>query len=267
MELFKRELSPLTAQAWAEIDNVAKDVLVSNLSARHFVDVDGPKGWDFASVNLGRLDIPKGQDDKSVRYGVHAVQPLVETRLSFDLNVMELDNLDRGAKDVDLDALEDAAKKMAQFEEDTIYNGFEAGGIKGLLQSVELPALKYKAKDPATFLEALLKGVTQFKKDGIEGPYALVVNPEVYGTLVKETKGFPFAKQVEGLIDGGVVDSFRVKDALLVSTRGGDFELTIGQDMGIGYQGQAGLDVTLFMAESFTFRVIEPRAIQVFEGK
>jgi uncharacterized linocin/CFP29 family protein len=47
---------------------------------------------------------------------------------------------------------------------------------------------------------------------------------------------------------------------VLLSTRGGDYELTVGQDLSIGYASHDRTDVELFLTESFTFRVLEEKA-------
>jgi uncharacterized linocin/CFP29 family protein len=47
---------------------------------------------------------------------------------------------------------------------------------------------------------------------------------------------------------------------VLVSTRGGDYELTVGQDLSIGYTAHDRTEVELFLTESFTFRVLEAKA-------
>jgi len=59
---------------------------------------------------------------------------MIEIRKPFELDIWELDNLERGAKDVNLSPCESATKEMAFFEEGTIYQGFEpalkmVGGI------------------------------------------------------------------------------------------------------------------------------------------
>jgi uncharacterized linocin/CFP29 family protein len=48
--------------------------------------------------------------------------------------------------------------------------------------------------------------------------------------------------------------------AVLLSTRGGDYELTVGQDLSVGYAIHDRADVELFLTESFTFRVLEEKA-------
>jgi len=46
----------------------------------------------------------------------------------------------------------------------------------------------------------------------------------------------------------------------LLSVRGGDYELHVGQDWSVGYLGHDRQTVELFLTESFTFRVLEPAA-------
>ena len=48
--------------------------------------------------------------------------------------------------------------------------------------------------------------------------------------------------------------------AYVISKRGGDFELTIGQDVSIGYDSHTADVVNLYFIESFTFLVYTPEA-------
>ncbi len=47
---------------------------------------------------------------------------------------------------------------------------------------------------------------------------------------------------------------------VLLSVRRGDFALTVGQDLSIGYAFHEKHKVELYLTESFTFRVLEPAA-------
>jgi uncharacterized linocin/CFP29 family protein len=47
---------------------------------------------------------------------------------------------------------------------------------------------------------------------------------------------------------------------LLLSSRGGDFRLTVGQDLALGYTAHDVEGVDLYLTESFTFRVLEAAA-------
>jgi uncharacterized linocin/CFP29 family protein len=52
---------------------------------------------------------------------------------------------------------------------------------------------------------------------------------------------------------------------MLVSARGGDYELTIGQDFSVGYQSHSSTEVNFYITESFAFRVITPESIVPFK--
>jgi uncharacterized linocin/CFP29 family protein len=45
-----------------------------------------------------------------------------------------------------------------------------------------------------------------------------------------------------------------------MSTRGGDFELCVGQDFSIGYLEHNAKKVRLYLVESVAFRVLTPEA-------
>jgi hypothetical protein len=47
-------------------------------------------------------------------------------------------------------------------------------------------------------------------------------------------------------------------EAYMISQLGGDLELIFGQDLSTGYEKHGQTSVTLYIAESFTFRILEP---------
>jgi len=55
--------------------------------------------------------------------------------------------------------------------------------------------------------------------------------------------------------------------AVLLSHRGGDFQLTVGQDLSIGYTGHDKETVHLYLTESFTFRVLDRTAAVYLKPK
>ena len=54
-----------------------------------------------------------------------------------------------------------------------------------------------------------------------------------------------------------------VQGGIVLSLRGGDFILDSGQDLSIGYLDHSATSVTLYLEESFSFRVLEPTAAVV----
>jgi uncharacterized linocin/CFP29 family protein len=266
MDILKRNLAPITSEAWAEIDDQATKILTNELSARKVVDLDGPHGWDHSAVTLGRLTPLKQNIDSPVEAGVRTVRPLIEVRVPFSLDVQEIDNIVRGAQDIDLEPLESAARALAKFEETAVYYGFSEAGIKGLVETTPYNRLTL-ADDAEQILEQVNHGLTQLMGKSIEGPYALVASPELWLKLSSHVKGYPLKTHLESLLGGPVVVSPYVCEAFIVSMRGGDMALTVGQDIGIGYGGSDGKMVHLFFVESFTFGVYEPASTLVLDCK
>lgn len=262
MDMLKRNLAPITKEAWSEIDETAIDVLKANLSARKAVNLEGPKGWNYTVVPDGRLDLIEDKDE--VKTGVYKSTPLVEARVSFTLNRWELDNIIRGAKDIELDSLEEAVEKIALFEENAIYNGYEKGHIKGLKASSENETLDF-GSDAKEILEMIAKGTIVLKDAFAEKPYNLIVGEEAWNRIHRESSNYPLIKQIEKLIDGKVLYSKVVDGAFLIPEDHEDLEMTLGQDFSIGYESHDEKTVRLFITESFTFRVLDPALIVNFK--
>jgi uncharacterized linocin/CFP29 family protein len=263
MDILRKSFAPISNEAWEFINEEAKNILTSKLSARHFVGVDGPKGINFASVAVGELDVPVKQSKTDVQYGVHKVLPLIEARIPFSLDIWELDNLARGSEDVNVDSLHEAAQKIAAFEETAIYNGFAKANIKGLLQESEHPKMKIGAIDE--MMKVLTKALYVFKNEGIEGNFNLVVSEDLFAEINAQVKGYPLKRHIQETIGGKIIVTDKIKGALLLADDEEAFKLTIGQDLSIGYEAHDQKKVHLYFTESFTFQVLDPAAIIVFE--
>lgn len=257
-DVLNRSLAPISDAAWDEIDETAKMRLSSQLSARAVFDVIGPNGMDFAAVNTGRL--VGGKKQKGLRWGLREVLPLLEVRVPFELKLDEVENLSRGAKDVDWEPLEDAARQIAGFEEDVVYNGVSGCDVKGVIAAAQ-PKPVSLPSSVETYPQTIGEALHALRLSGVQGPYDLVLGTKAYKVLNNTLQsGETYFTALEHLIGGSIHWSPALTGGLLVSTRGGDFELTIGQDLAIGYNATNGDSVEFFFIETFVFRVLEPRA-------
>ena len=253
MDLFKKGLAPIPTEGWEEINDRAEEVITSQLSARKVLHVEGPFGLEKASVNTGRLKTTKTKG--TVQSALYDVIPLIESRTSFTLSRWELDNILRGEKDAELDNLEEAAEKIALFEEDAIYNGNKDAGIKGLKA---LAAHKLSFTNNANEnLQAIAEGLLKLKDAYTEGPYYLIVGDEVFKALNQVYDGRLLINTVQQLIGGEVIRSRVLEGALLLPYDHDDLELTIGQDYSVGYETHTNEDVKLFIMNAFTFRCMD----------
>lgn len=265
-DVFRKSMAPIGDDAWAEIEAQAGLTLRGNLALRGLVDVNGPHGLQLAAINTGRLEKTHHNAKDGIAWSARASLPLIEVRTPFRLDRADLDSLARGASDPDLEALEDAARRMAVFEENVLLNGLPDAGIEGLVKASSHTPVAVKDRGAESLLAAIADGILALEQAGINGPYALALDDAWYQTLrIGKPGGYPIAKQAAALLAGGIRWSPAVKGGLLLSRRGGDFEMTLGQDMTIGYEEHDAESVTLYLLESFTFRAIEPAAAVVLK--
>jgi uncharacterized linocin/CFP29 family protein len=261
VDLLKRNLAPILPDAWKLIDAEAARVLRLLLAGRKIVDFKGPSGWAYAAVNTGKLKILNAEPAASVGMGIREVQPLVEVRVPIKLAIMDLDTVARGAEDPDLQAVVTAAEKIALVEDNAIFNGLPSAGIKGILEASPHPTCPL----PPNVLDlpkAILDAREILRRAGVDGPYVLVLGAALHEQVLAATdEGHSLAKRIEQqIVDRPIVRAEAVKGAALLSLRGGDYELHVGQDLSIGYAYHSKDEVELYLTESFTFRVLEPAA-------
>ena len=260
MDLLKRKKAPITDEAWEQVDDEARRVLKLHLAGRKIVDFSGPHGWKLGGVNTGRLG-PISKGVEGVSYAVRVVQPLVEVRVPFTMKSAELDYAARGADDLDLDPVIATAETVAHAEDTAIFHGFEAADITGIIE-----ASPHKPIAVGTILDwpkAVVAGLEVLRAAGINGPYALALGLQAYDELDADSEdGYPLRRRfAETLPDVSLVWAPALQGgAVLLSARGGDYELTVGQDLSIGYAVHDRTEVELYLTESFTFRVLEEKA-------
>jgi uncharacterized linocin/CFP29 family protein len=258
MDLLKRNLAPITPEAWKQIDDEAKRVLRLHLAGRKLVDVDGPYGWRHGAVNTGRLEI-RHDGGLGVPWGVREVAPLIELRLPFELSILELDCAARGAV-LDLEPVVKAAEHVAHAEDEAIFNGFKAAGILGIIPASPHAAIAIPP-NYAEYPSVVVEATELLRRGGVDGPYGLALGPKCYAGLAQAAEdGYPIRERVARVLDGPIVWAPAVDGAVVLSTRGGDFQLTVGQDLSIGYAAHDKDTVALYLTESFTFRVLERAA-------
>lgn len=256
-----RELAPVPSAAWTEIDTEARRTLKGSLAARRLVDFTGPLGLEAAAVNVGRTRKLAAGPLDGVEARLRAVQPLVELRVPFELARAELDAIARGAKDPDLEPVRKAAYQIALAEDRVVFHGYPAADVAGVFDKAEQGTLTL-TDDYFQYHNVVAEAVDRLATSGIAGPYAIALGPRCFAGLNKTMSpaGFPLLEYVKRLLDGPIVSAPGISGAVVLSQRGGDFELVVGQDFSIGYLDHSATTVRLYVQESLTFRVLAAEA-------
>lgn len=262
MNNLHRELAPISDAAWAQIEEEAKRTLKRYLAGRRVVDVPAPGGVGLSAVGTGHLrTIPPPAEGIVARQ--REVKPLAELRAPFELSRDAIDDVERGATDADWQPVKDAAQKLAFAEDGAIFDGYGGAGIEGIRKATSNPIMKLPA-DVRDYPDVIAQALSQLRLVGVNGPYAALLGREAY-TLLAETSdhGYPVIEHVKRLVDDQILWAPAAAGAFVLTTRGGDFELAIGQDVSIGYSSHSDTAVRLYLQETFTFRVLTSEAAVV----
>lgn len=247
-----RELAPISDEAWEQIEEEASRTLKRYLGARRMVDVHGPKGYDFSAVGTGHTTgTPSFCEGLEVLR--RDVKPLIELRVPFQLTRRAIDDVERGSNDSDWQPLKDAAKTIAFAEDHAVFEGYGDAAIQGLLHTSSNPTMSLPG-NLDDYPETIAAAVNQLRLAGVNGPYALLLGEEPYTALTGGSEdGYPLLKHIQRLVDKEIAWSPAIKGGVVATTRGGDFDLYLGQDVSIGYLSHSADSVTLYLQETLTY--------------
>jgi uncharacterized linocin/CFP29 family protein len=256
-----REHAPISDSAWQLLDDEARTKLTVSLGARAVVDFTGPHGWGHSATSLGRVETIAGRGMDDVEISRRIVMPVCELRADFQVARAELANHDRGAVDIDLDDLQEAALRIASAENLAVFHGTDAAGIVGLTAASQHSPIP-RVANFEDYPSRVAKAVETLLRGGVGGPFALALGPSDYTAVIEtaENGGFPMADHIRSIIGGPLVWAPGVRGAVVASTRGGDFLFESGQDLSIGYHSHNDTVVNLYLQESFSFSVATPEA-------
>ena len=259
MNNLHRELAPISEAAWADLEEETSRTLKRYLAARRVVDVSGPGGVALSAVGTGHLrniDAP----GRGILARQREVKALVELRVPFELDRQQIDDVERGAGDSDWQPGKDAARELAFAEDRAIFDGYSAAGIQGIRQGTSNPQITLPA-DVRQYPDAIAQALTQLRLVGVNGPYSVLLSADAY-TGLSETSdhGYPVLEHVKRLVDGEIIWAPAIAGAFVLTTRGGDFDFHIGQDISIGYLSHTDAAVRLYLQETFTFLLLTTEA-------
>jgi len=254
-----RKLAPISDAAWEQIEEETTRTLKRYLAGRRVIDVPTPTGVGLSAVATGHLmSITPPAEDIIARQ--REVKTLVELRVPFELTRQAIDDVERGSDDSDWQPAKDAARKIAFAEDRAIFNGYREANIQGIREGTSNSVMTLPA-DVRNYPDAVAQALSQLRLVGVNGPYSILLGANAYTELAEtRDQGHPVLEHVKRLVDGNIIWAPAIEGAFVLTTRGGDFELNIGQDVSIGYLSHTDAVVRLYLEESFTFRLLTSEA-------
>jgi len=141
-----------------------------------------------------------------------------------------------------------------------IFEGYAAAGIDGIRKASSNPPVALPA-DVTEYPTAFAQAVSQLRQAGVDGPYSAALSADAY-TAVSETSdhGYPVIEHIKRLLTGEIIWAPAIGGAFVLTTRGGDFSLHLGEDLAIGYLSHTDTEVRLYLEETLTFLVLTTEA-------
>jgi uncharacterized linocin/CFP29 family protein len=259
MNNLHRELAPISDAAWADIEEETTRTLKRYLAGRRVVDVHGPGGVGLSAVGTGHLKTIAAPGD-GVLARQREVKALVELRVPFELDRQQIDGVERGSSDSDWQPAKEAARKIAYAEDRAIFEGYAGAGIGGIRQGTSNPIMTLPA-DVRQYPDVIAQALNQLRLVGVNGPYSALLSADAYTALAETSdNGYPVLEHVKKLVKDVIIWAPAIAGAFVLTTRGGDFGLYIGQDVSIGYLNHTESVVRLYLQETLTFLLLTAEA-------
>jgi uncharacterized linocin/CFP29 family protein len=259
MNNLHRELAPISSPAWAQIEEEVARTVRRSVAGRRVVDVKGPGGAELSSVGTGHQRTI-ASPHKGVNAKLREVKALVELTVPFELSREAIDDVERGANDSDWQPAKDAAQELAYAEDRAIFDGYDAAGIVGIRQGSSNSSLTLPA-DVSDYPVAIASALEQLRLAGVDGPYSVLLGADAYTALGGgRDEGYPVIQHIKRILDGEIIWAPAINGGSVISTRGGDFEVHLGQDLSIGYSSHDDKVVRLYLRETLTFLMLTGEA-------
>lgn len=267
MDYLNRSQAPFGADLWDRIDEAAVAAARDMVTARRFLDVDGPYGVGLTSIELGNDSYCREPAEGEAGAVVSRAISVPMLRRSFNLSIRRIAGVKDKGQPLDLSPVEDAAEAVAAREEEFVYYGNADFGVPGLLTAEGRNKLKggdWSKTDQA--LQDVLAAVNALDNAGFRGPYALVLSPGLYNGLFRryENTDMLQLEHLGRLCTSGIYKA-PIQGGAVIDPRAG--KLIVGQDLSAGYTGQDGVHHQLYVSESLVLRLDAAAAVSTIDVK
>jgi uncharacterized linocin/CFP29 family protein len=263
-DILMRNQAPVSAEEWQSIDQTVVEVARKVLVGRRFIPMAGPLGLGAQYITTDRLPVSE-KAPVAVDLSSRRVVPLATLEKDFNLLWQDLATAKQTGSPLDVGPIAVATVMVTQQEDALIFNGSRQA--EGLLTAKgHLTGAFGNWDDPLAAIAAVAAAVGAMMNQGLQGPFALAVNPVTYAKLLKPVDGNHLALKLMGEIaTAGVFQTpvLTENQAVVVSNGRENLELVVGQDLTAAYLGPVGMDHSFRVLETLALRIRRPVAIAV----
>ena len=263
-----RDDAPFGGGVWEKIDETVVSAAKSQLCGRRLLNVQGPYGLGLKTLPGGDETIDE-QTAGSAKMTASCVTPLAMIQSEFTLPVRDIAAFEQSGLPLELGDAAKSAIDCAQQEDNLVFNGSKALGVKGLLNIEGSQSVKLKSWDNiGTAADDIIQAVTVLDGAGFHGPYALALAPKLYNLLFRR---YPQGNATEmehirQIITDTIVKAPAIKTGgILLCTSGPFTNIVLGQDLMTGFTGPAGREYEFSVSESIALWLTRPEALCILK--
>ncbi len=272
MSYLARETASLPAKLWSRIDSAVSDAARQTLISRRFLHLFGPLGAGTDSVAIDNADtLAEVATDGLVTTAGRKIVEIPTIYDDFTLFAKDLEASEHNGVAVDVSRAAAAAERCARKEDKLILLGDASLGYEGLLTAKGINKIKrsdWSAGENA--FSDITSGLALFAKEGLYGPYALLLSPDLFAGLhrIQPGTGILEIDRLRTLVNGHIYQTplldGEIKAALL-DTSERNMDLAVGLDLSVAYLEQSNLNHVFRVLETAIARLKRPGAVIVFE--
>lgn len=118
---------------WERLDKAAQEAAADILTARRFLDLEGPFGVGLTSVEIGSESYCRPADKNLAGVVASRAIALPALQQLFELSIRRVEGHLAMGLPLDLNPVQEAAEAVARREDEIVYYGIEELGIAGLM--------------------------------------------------------------------------------------------------------------------------------------
>ncbi|WP_078410518.1 family 1 encapsulin nanocompartment shell protein [Priestia abyssalis] len=269
--------SPLTDQDFLQLDQTVIEAARRQLVGRRFIELYGPLGRGVQSIfndiftenYEAKMDF-QGAFDTDIEVGKRVNYTIPLLYKDFVLYWRDLEQAKVLDIPIDFSAAANAARDVAILEDQMIFHGSKEFDIPGLMnvkgRSTHLIGSWYES---GSAFQDVVEARNQLLEMNHNGPFALVLSPELYSLLhrVHKDTNVLEIEHVRELVTDGVFQSpaLKGKTGVLVNTGRNNLDLAVSEDFDTAHLGEEGMNHPFRVYETVVLRIKRPAAICTLE--
>ena len=251
----------LTDTILAAIEESVLDKAKSVMTARRYLDFEGPLGAGIESLQVGPV-VDREIEGTAARVSARRAVPIPTLYSTFELPRREIEGAIHPGVPLDTGPAEDAAEEVALAEEHLLYHGVPEIGVEGIVHTPgaqRVPLSDWST--PGGAIGDVIAAADKLDAAQMHGPFALVLAPTLYNQLFRKYEGSDVLAldHLRRLAAGGIYKCYVLEDSgVLVSPDLGP--VVCAQDLQVSFLEVRPGTLRFTVSSAVVVRLDDPRA-------